>query len=72
MRGRLENKIALITGIGGGMGRGAVLRFVREGAKVVGAPHGIRVAAVSPGFTVTPSTQWLVDDGPHEFKEMLG
>jgi meso-butanediol dehydrogenase/(S,S)-butanediol dehydrogenase/diacetyl reductase len=34
--GRLEGKIALITGIGGGMGRTAALTFAREGARVVG------------------------------------
>jgi NAD(P)-dependent dehydrogenase (short-subunit alcohol dehydrogenase family) len=34
--GRLDNKIALITGIGGGMGREAAIRFAAEGAKVVG------------------------------------
>lgn len=34
--GRLENKIALITGIGGGMGRAAARRFAAEGATVVG------------------------------------
>jgi meso-butanediol dehydrogenase / (S,S)-butanediol dehydrogenase / diacetyl reductase len=36
MTGRLDGKIALITGIGGGMGRAAALRFTAEGAKVVG------------------------------------
>lgn len=34
--GRLDNKIALITGIGGGMGRQAALTFSREGAKIIG------------------------------------
>ncbi len=34
--GRLEGKIALITGISGGQGRAAALAFAREGAKVVG------------------------------------
>jgi NAD(P)-dependent dehydrogenase (short-subunit alcohol dehydrogenase family) len=34
--GRLDNKVALITGIGGGMGRQAALTFAREGAKIIG------------------------------------
>ncbi len=33
--GRLDSKVALITGAGGGMGRVAVERFAAEGAKVV-------------------------------------
>ena len=36
MSGRLEGKVALITGIGGGMGRQAAIRFAAEGASVVG------------------------------------
>jgi len=32
---RLENKIAIITGAGSGIGRGIALTFIREGAKVV-------------------------------------
>ena len=38
--GRMNNKVVLITGIGGGMGREAALRFASEGAKVVGALWG--------------------------------
>jgi meso-butanediol dehydrogenase / (S,S)-butanediol dehydrogenase / diacetyl reductase len=36
MAGRLEGKVALITGTGSGMGRGAAVRFAKEGAIVVG------------------------------------
>src|SRR5689334_8179094 len=34
--GRLDGKVAVITGTGGGQGRAAALAFSREGARVVG------------------------------------
>lgn len=36
MSGRLSGKIALVTGIGGGIGRGCALMFARQGATVIG------------------------------------
>jgi NAD(P)-dependent dehydrogenase (short-subunit alcohol dehydrogenase family) len=34
--GRLQAKVALVTGIGAGIGKGCALRFAREGATVIG------------------------------------
>ncbi len=36
MAGRLENKVALITGTARGQGRAAALMFAKEGAKIIG------------------------------------
>ena len=37
MSARLDGKVCVITGTGGGMGREAALTFAREGALVVGS-----------------------------------
>lgn len=49
MPGRLSNKVALVTGIGAGIGRECALLFAREGATVVGCDINERRAAETVG-----------------------
>src|SRR5579863_3802986 len=42
---RLQGKIALVTGVGAGIGRGCALMFARHGATVVGCDISDRGAA---------------------------
>lgn len=44
MPGRLEGKVAIITGTGGSMGRATALAFAREGASVIGCDMTVEPA----------------------------
>ena len=44
MPGRLEGKVCVVTGTGGGMGRATALTFAREGALVVGCDVAVEPA----------------------------
>ncbi|KRE21725.1 SDR family NAD(P)-dependent oxidoreductase [Agromyces sp. Soil535] len=53
-----------------GTAKAGVINLTQQLA-VEGGPHGIRAVCVSPGFTVTPSTAWLVESGPEPFKQNI-
>jgi NAD(P)-dependent dehydrogenase (short-subunit alcohol dehydrogenase family) len=53
-----------------GTAKAGVINLTQQLA-VEGGKHGVRVVCVSPGFTVTPSTAWLVESGPQPFKDNI-
>lgn len=53
-----------------GAAKAGVINLTQQLA-VEGGPHGIRVVALSPGFTVTPMTAWLTESGPQELRDDL-
>lgn len=53
-----------------GTAKAGVINLTQQLA-VEGGPHGIRAVCISPGFTVTPSTAWLVESGPEPFKKNI-
>lgn len=66
---RLKDKVALITGIGSGIGRGCALMMARHGARVAGIdidPQAARAtaeAAAQEGLLVTPYEADLTNPG---------
>jgi len=81
----LENKVALITGGGNGIGRATALRFAQEGAKVVIADldeeglnatrqaieaEGGQVLAVTGNVTIREDVQRIVDTILEQFERL--
>lgn len=57
MPGRLEGKVAIITGTGGSMGRATALAFAREGASVIGCDM-----TVEPAESTVEMVRWAAGE----------
>lgn len=53
-----------------GTAKGGVISLTQQLA-AEGGKYGIRAVAISPGFTATPATAWLVESGPHPFLDNI-
>ncbi|MGZ5038110.1 MAG: SDR family oxidoreductase [Usitatibacter sp.] len=70
MADRLKGKTALITAAGQGMGRAAVLAFVREGAKVLATDYNPKLLAQYAGNASITASRLDVTD-PREVAEYV-
>jgi meso-butanediol dehydrogenase / (S,S)-butanediol dehydrogenase / diacetyl reductase len=56
---RLKDRVAIITGTGDGQGRAAALRFVHEGARVVGCDLNAEAAAATESLVAEHGGEFL-------------
>ena len=60
---RLEGKVAVITGVGSGMGRAMAVRFAAEGAKIVGFEWNAETLAETAGLVRAAGGEFLEVQG---------
>ena len=75
MAGRLDGKVAVITGGGNGIGRATVLRFLEEGARVVVADlneqTGSETLALSKQVSLAVHTTRKPHPGAHAVEVLV-